>query len=118
MVVGKAINMAKTLSEQISSVKILGLIENMSYAVCPHCGKKWEIFGHGESQDAAKRAGIPYLGSVPIDSEIARLADEGKIEDYVNPVFEEITRTVRLSATRLLEPIPGAMPIAWSEQKA
>jgi len=117
MVVGKAINMAKTLSEQIASVKILGLIENMSFAVCPHCGEKWEIFGHGKSQDAAKKAGIPYLGSVPIDSEIAKLADEGKIEDYSNLVLEELTRTVRLSATRLLEPIPGAMPIAWSEQK-
>ncbi len=118
MVVGKAINMAKTLSEQIAHVKILGLIENMSYAVCPHCGEKWEIFGHGKSQEAAKKSGIPYLGSVPIDPEIARLADEGKIEEYDNPVFEELTRTVRLSATKLLEPIPGAMPIAWSEQKA
>ena len=117
MVVEKAINMAKTLSEQIASVKILGLIENMSYAVCPHCGEKWELFGHGKTQDAAKRAGIPYLGSVPIDPNIAKLADEGKIEDYDNPAFEELTRTVRLNATRLLEPIPGAMPIAWSEQK-
>jgi Mrp family chromosome partitioning ATPase len=118
MVVGKAINMAKTLSEQIAHVKILGLIENMSYAVCPRCGEKWEVFGHGKSQDAARRSGIPYLGSVPIDPEIARLADEGKIEEYNNPVFEELTRTVRLNATRLLEPVPGAMPIAWSEQKA
>ncbi len=117
MVVGKAINMAKTLSEQIAHVQILGLIENMSYAVCPHCGEKWEIFGHGKSKDAAKSTGIPYLGSVPIDPEISRLADEGKIEEYNNPAFEELTRTVRLSATKLLEPIPGAMPIAWSEQR-
>lgn len=117
MVVGKAINMAKTLSEQIASVKILGLIENMSYAVCPHCNQKWEIFGHGKAQDAAKKAGIPYLGSVPIDSKISELADEGKIEDYSNPLFEEVTRTVRLNAASLLEPISGAMPIVWSEQK-
>jgi Mrp family chromosome partitioning ATPase len=117
MVVGKAINMAKELSEQIASVKILGLIENMSYAVCPHCGEKWEIFGHSKAQDAAKKADIPYLGSVPIDSEIARLTDDGNIEDYSNPLFEEVTRSVRMNATRLLEPIPGAMPIAWTEQK-
>ena len=116
MVVGKSINMAKTLSEQLVSVKILGLIENMSYAVCPSCGEKWEIFGHGKTQEAAKRAGIPYLGAVPLDPEITKLADEGKIEDYNNPVFEEVTRTVRLNAARLLEPI-AAMPIAWSEQK-
>ena len=117
MVVNKAINMAKTLSEQLAAVKLLGLIENMSYAVCPHCGEKMEIFGRSKGAEAAKRAGIPFLGSVPMDPEIARLADEGKIEDYSNPVFEEVTRAVRLNASKLLEPIPGAMPIAWSEQK-
>ena len=118
MVVGKAINMAKTLSEQIASVKILGLIENMSYAVCSKCGEIMEIFGPSKSQDAAKKAEIPYLGSMPVDPEIARLADEGKIEDYVNPLFEDVTRAVRVNATKLLEPIPGAMPIAWSDQKS
>jgi Mrp family chromosome partitioning ATPase len=117
MVVGKAINMAKTLSEQIAAVKILGMIENMSYAVCPHCGEKIEVFGKSKAQDASKKAGIPFLGSMPLDPEIARLADEGKLEDYANPLFEEVTRAVRLNATKLLEPIPGAMPIAWSEEK-
>jgi Mrp family chromosome partitioning ATPase len=118
MVVGKAINMAKTLSEQIAPVKILGLIENMSYAICPHCGERMEVFGKGKSQEAAKKAGIPYLGSMPLDPEIAKLADEGKIEEYANPLFEEVTRAVRVNATKLLEPIPGAMPIAWIEKKS
>lgn len=113
MVVGKSINMAKKLSEQLVPVKILGLIENMSYAVCTHCGEKLEIFGHGKTEEAAKKAGIPYLGSMPIDPEIAKLSDEGKIEDYTNPLFEEVTRTVRMNATKLLE--PGAMPIAWTK---
>ena len=117
MVVNKAINMAKTLSQQLAAVKLLGLVENMSYVICPHCGEKMEIFGKSKGADAAKRAGIPYLGAVPLDPEIARLADEGKIEDYMNPLFEEVTRAVRLNAARLLEPIPGAMPIAWSDQK-
>ena len=117
MVVNKAINMAKTLSEQLAPVKLLGLIENMSYAICPHCGEKMEIFGKSKGAEAAKAAGIPFLGAVPIDPDIARLADEGKIEDYSNPLFEEVTRAVRLNASRLLEPIPGAMPIAWTEQK-
>jgi Mrp family chromosome partitioning ATPase len=117
MVVSKAINMAKTLSEQIAPVKILGLIENMSYAVCPQCSERIEIFGKSKAPEAAKKAGIPYLGAVPLDPEIAKLSDEGKIEEYVNPLFEEVTRAVRLNAARLLEPIPGAMPIAWSEQK-
>lgn len=118
MVVGKAINMAKTLSKELAPVKILGLIENMSYMVCPHCGEKIEVFGQTKAPEAAEKAAIPFLGAVPMDPEIARLADEGKIEDYVNPLFEEVTRAVRLNAIRLLEPIPGAMPIAWSEQIA
>jgi len=116
MVVGKAINMAKTLSEQLAPVKLLGLIENMSYAVCPHCGEKMELFGRSKGAEAAKRAGIPFLGAVPLDPDISKLADEGKIEDYSNPLFEEVTRAVRLNASKLLEPIPGTMPIAWSEQ--
>lgn len=118
MVVGKAINMAKMLSQQIAPVKILGLIENMSYAVCPHCGGKFEIFGKSKAQDAAKNADIPFLGTIPMDPEIAKLADTGKIDEYTNPLFEEVTRAVRLNATKLLEPMPGAMPIAWSEEKA
>jgi Mrp family chromosome partitioning ATPase len=117
MVVGKAINMAKTLSEQIAPVKILGLIENMSHAVCPHCGERIEIFGKSKAQDAAKKADIPFLGAVPIDPEIARLSDAGKIEEYANPLFEDVTRAVRVNATKLLEPMPGAMPIAWSDEK-
>ena len=117
MVVGKAINMAKTLSRQIAPVKILGLIENMSHAVCPHCGETIEIFGKSRAQDAAKKAGIPFLGAVPIDPEIARLSDTGKIEEYANPLFEDVTRAVRVNATKLLEPMPGAMPIAWSDEK-
>ena len=118
MVVAKAINMAKTLSEQIANVKILGLIENMSYVVCTHCGERMEVFGRSKGEDAAKRAGIPFLGSMPIDPEIARLADLGKIEEYANPLFEDVTNAVRVNATKLLEPIPGAMPIAWSESKS
>ncbi|MGA2626010.1 MAG: Mrp/NBP35 family ATP-binding protein [Candidatus Bathyarchaeia archaeon] len=118
MVVAKAINMAKTLSEQLNAVKILGLIENMSYVICPHCGERMEVFGRSKAPEAAKKAGIPFLGAIPIDPNIARLADEGKIEDYSNPLFEDVTRAIRVNATSLLEPIPGAMPIAWSEQKA
>ena len=118
MVVAKAINMAKTLSEQIANVKILGLIVNMSYIICDHCGERMEVFGQTRGEDAAKRAGIPFLGSMPIDPEIARLADQGKIEEYVNPLFEDVTNAVRVNATKLLEPIPGAMPIAWSDSKS
>jgi Mrp family chromosome partitioning ATPase len=117
MIVAKAINMARSLSQQIAKVEILGLIENMSYAICPHCNGKIEIFGKSKAQDAAKKAGIPFLGAVQIDPQIAKLADEGRIEDYTNPLFDQVTRAVSLNATKLLEPMTGEMPIAWSEQK-
>jgi Mrp family chromosome partitioning ATPase len=118
MVVAKAINMARSLSQQIAPVRILGLIENMSYTVCPHCGERIEIFGKSKAQEAAKEADIPFLGALPIDPEIAKLSDLGRIEDYSNSLFEEVTRAVRVNATKLLEPIPGAMPIAWSAEKS
>ena len=118
MVVAKAINMAKMLSEQLAPVKILGLIENMSYAVCPHCGEKIKIFGESKAEDAARKAGIPFLGRVPIDPDIAKLSDAGKIEDYANPLFEEVTGAVRVNATKLLEPMAGAMPIAWKDERS
>ena len=116
MVVAKAINMTKTLSKQIAPVKIIGLIENMSFAICPKCGEKMEVFGQSKGEAAAEKAGVPYLGWIPIDPTIAKLADEGKIEEYSNPIFDDVTRAVRVSASKILENTPGAMPIAWPEK--
>lgn len=116
MIVGKAINMAKTLSEQIAPVEILGLIENMSYTVCPSCGERLEIFGPSRGARAATEAGIPFLGTVPIDPKIAELCDAGRIEEYANPHFEEVVRSVRTVASKKLKPV--AEVIAWQQEKA
>jgi Mrp family chromosome partitioning ATPase len=86
MVVKKAVKMAEKLN-----VAILGLIENMSYVQCPECGKKIQLFGKGKSQEAAQKMDIPFLGSLPIDPVIARLCDEGRIEEYENENIEKIT---------------------------
>ncbi len=116
MIVGKAINMARTLSEQIAPVKILGLIENMSYAVCPKCGDRHEIFGQSKGAKAAKEAGLPFLGAVPLDAKIASLCDQGRLEDYDNQEFAEVTEAVRIVASKELE-LVQATPIAWAQQK-
>ncbi|MDD3504403.1 MAG: iron-sulfur cluster carrier protein MrpORP [Eubacteriales bacterium] len=75
MIVKKAINMA-----QMMSIPIIGLIENMSHTVCPHCGKEIALFGESHTEDVAKQFNIPFLGKMPIDPDLARLSDEGHIE--------------------------------------
>ncbi len=72
-VASKAIAMFQKLS-----VPILGLIENMSYYVCPHCGQRDDIFGHGGAREAARRLGFPFLGEIPLDPSIRVQSDGGK----------------------------------------
>ncbi len=59
-------------------VPILGLIENMSYYVCPNCGHRDEIFAHGGAQRAAAEMGVPFLGEIPLELKIRMTSDEGK----------------------------------------
>ncbi len=75
MIVQKAIHMA-----QMMGIPILGLVENMSHAVCPHCQETFSIFGESKTETAARQAGLPYLGHIPMDPNLAALADQGEIE--------------------------------------
>ncbi|MBR2682914.1 MAG: Mrp/NBP35 family ATP-binding protein [Atopobiaceae bacterium] len=75
MIVGKAVNMAAMMN-----VPVIGLIENMSYFVCPNCGEKHEIFGPSCAQETADHFGIDLLGRLPIDPAIAKICDAGTIE--------------------------------------
>ena len=77
MVVQKAVKMA-----QMMHIPIVGLVENMSYVACPDCGKKIYLFGEGKTEEAAKEYGLPLLAKMPIDPQLARLADEGAIESF------------------------------------
>ncbi len=77
MIVRKAVKMARTLN-----VRVLGVVENMSYLVLPETGKKMEIFGRSKGEEMAKASEAPLLGQLPIDPELARLCDEGNIEKY------------------------------------
>ena len=91
MVVRKAAGMAR-----IMQVPIIGLIENMSYVQCPDCGRKIEVFGPGNAEEAAKAMGVPLLGRVPLDPELARSCDQGQVESYPGQVFEPIAAAVSL----------------------
>jgi len=109
MIVAKAVNMAKKME-----APIMGLVENMSYFQCPGCGEKIEIFGQSNGSKLATQLDIPYLGGVPLDPEIARLSDEGRIEEYSSPVFENITAELRQKAVKQVEQLTQGLPIAWS----
>ena len=77
MVVEKAVKMAEKMA-----VPIVGLVENMSFLVCPDCGRKIYLFGEGRSAEAAKKHGLPLLAQMPIDPRLAALTDEGRIEEF------------------------------------
>ncbi|MGF1622220.1 MAG: iron-sulfur cluster carrier protein ApbC [Rhodomicrobiaceae bacterium] len=68
----KGLNMFRKVN-----VPILGIIENMSYFLCPSCGERSDIFGHGGAQDEARRLGVPFLGEVPLHMDIRRHSDGG-----------------------------------------
>jgi ATP-binding protein involved in chromosome partitioning len=59
------------------NVPVLGLVENMSYFQCPHCGTRSDIFGHGGARHEAERLGIPFLGEVPLHIDIREKSDAG-----------------------------------------
>src|SRR5258705_1527869 len=59
-------------------VPVLGIVENMSYFLCPHCGGRSEIFSHGGARREAQRLGVRFLGEVPLDLAIRETSDEGR----------------------------------------
>jgi len=96
MVVRKAARMAQHMS-----APILGLVENMGYIKCPRCGERIEVFGPSQAMNTCLRLGLPLLGQLPLDPELARRCDAGEIEEYKAEMFEPIADQV---ARRL--PVP------------
>ena len=76
MIVNKAYNMANMMN-----IPVLGLIENMSYYVCPNCNEKINIFGKSKIDETAAELGVPVLAKLPINPEINALVDEGRISE-------------------------------------
>ncbi len=79
----KAVAFARRLN-----LKILGIVENMSGMVCPHCGKRIDLFKTGGGQRAALELGVPFLGRIPLDPQIVILGDEGKAFIETQPQSE------------------------------
>ena len=92
MIVRKAVKMAQKMN-----IRVLGVVENMSYLVLPETGKRMEVFGRSRGEEMAKASGAPLLGTLPIDPELAKLCDEGKIEKYSSHAVSELL--INLTAT-------------------
>lgn len=94
MIVKKAYNMAKLMD-----IPILGLAENMSYVLCPDCGKKINIFGESKIDTVAAESGLPVLAKIPVDPKLASLVDRGAVElagdEYVKDAVEALERMIK-----------------------
>jgi ATP-binding protein involved in chromosome partitioning len=82
-------------------VPVLGVVENMSYFLCPHCGERSDPFGHGGAKTEAERQGVPFLGEVPLEIEIRETSDSGlpivatKPDSTHAQIYREIAARVR-----------------------
>ena len=83
LIVKKAYNMANMMN-----VPVLGIVENMSYVVCPDCERKFRIFGEGKTSTVADELSVPLLGEIPIDPQFAALCDAGKIERFTGDFLD------------------------------
>jgi ATP-binding protein involved in chromosome partitioning len=102
-------------------VPVLGIVENMSFFVCPKCGERSDIFGHGGAKHEAEQLGIPFLGGVPLDMDIRITSDEGRPIVAMAPdgAHAEIYRSIAKAAwaqvqgtseTRIKPPALAASP--------
>lgn len=89
MIVGKAVKMAEMMN-----VPIIGLVENMSYAVCPDCGKHISVFGCSHIDETAQKFGLKVLAKLPINPELAVRVDNGSIEGFDCPEAESIADAI------------------------
>ena len=106
LIVRKSINMARQLN-----VPIAGIVENMSYMRCPHCGDKIQMFEDTGIEKVSKSLSVKFLGKLPFDPKVNKLADKGRIEDYGSEEISHMVRNVKSEVVQL----GGitAKPIAW-----
>lgn len=89
MIVTKAVKMAEMMN-----VPVLGIVENMSYFVCPDCGKKHFLFGTSHIEKVAAEHGISVIDYLPLDPKMAALCDEGKMEEAPEGLLEKMSRSL------------------------
>jgi len=81
---GQVVEKSVTFAKQLKA-PVIGLIENMSYLICPHCGDRIDLFGEGIAEKVAKSMDVPFLGAIPLDPRVAKDSDSGKPFVMENP---------------------------------
>ena len=87
MIVEKAVKMA-----ELMEIPVLGIVENMSYFKCPSCNEKHMIFGESHIEEVAAKHGIPNVAKLPMDMEVAKACDSGRMEDYVSAEMDQLAK--------------------------
>jgi Mrp family chromosome partitioning ATPase len=114
LIVRKAINMTRLMDR-----RVIGLVENMSYVTCPHCGEAVYPFGRPSGEEQAAGLGIPFIGEIPIDPELSAMADRGEVELYEHPIMESLADVVlRAAKGSRAEPAAGPGPEARATAEA
>lgn len=90
MIVEKAVNMAGMMN-----IPVLAIVENMSYAVCPKCGEKINIYGESHLESVAEKYGIKTTAQIPFNPALAQLCDEGRIEDFHEDNLHSVVKMLR-----------------------
>ena len=110
----KAVQMFKQVK-----VEVLGIVENMSYLVCPHCHEHVDVFGHGGGRRTAERFGVSFLGELPLHPEVRVGGDTGRpvvlrgADDPLGKAFVDLGRrvAVRLSILNLTAPAESILHV-------
>lgn len=90
VIVEKAVKMANMMN-----IPIIGLIENMSYVMCPDCGKKITVFGESNIEAIAQSFNLPVLARIPTEEKTSRAVDEGDIENLEMPYFDKASEIIK-----------------------
>jgi len=101
----KSVSFARQLK-----IPVIGIIENMSGFICPHCGKEVDLFKRGGGEKAARDMGVPFLGRIPFETELVDLADRGipfvsseQADSASSRAFKEICRKIEEFVSRRTE---------------
>jgi len=99
------------------NVPVFGVVENMSYFVCPHCGERSEIFGHGGARETAEELGTSFLGEIPLHLRIRETSDAGTPIVVAEPDSPEARAYLQV-AERVAEKIDLALSVEAGAESA
>ena len=99
-------------------IPVLGMVENMSGFICPNCGKRYDIFGHGGARTKAEEMEVPFLGEMPLNMQLRQASDEGQLsaalqDPICQSAIDKIVRSMigRLSQQAAAAPGGAALPV-------